>query len=747
MSTTLHADVPDRAATLDIEGMTCASCVARVEKRLASVAGVQASVNLATESAKVSIPAGVSDDDLIAAVQSAGYDASVRVAGAKPAAMDDNAHAEAGHTRLGVRLVVSAILALPVIVTGMVPALQFPGWQWMALALTIPVVVWGGWPFHRATFQNLRHGTATMDTLITLGTAAALLWSMWALVFGNAGEIGMTHEATLFGPVHDATSLVYFEVAAGVTVFLLLGRWLEHRSKRRAGDALRTLMNLGAKNVTLATIAGTDGPTVDIAELHVGDRFIARPGEKIATDGTVIAGSAAVDASMLSGESEPVAVETGSSVTGGTIATDGRLVIEATAVGEDTRLAAMARLVEDAQTGKSAVQRLADRISSVFVPIVIAISILTLVVWIVAGGSVAAGFTAAVAVLIIACPCALGLATPVAILVGTGRGAQMGILITGPEAIESAGRIDTLLADKTGTITTGKMSLVGSATTAGVDAGDLLRWVAGVEAASEHPVARAIVAAADVVPSVTDFVSVAGQGVSGVVESNRIFARRLEVGEGDALDPALASAVREARTTTIVAGRISDGVEEVLGVFFVADAVRDDSAAAVAALGKLGVEVRMLTGDNADAARRAAAEVGITDVTAGVTPEGKIAAVRLAQAEGRSVAMVGDGVNDAPALAAANLGLAMGGGTDAAMHASDITLVRESLAAAADAIRLSRKTMSTIRGNLFWAFGYNVAAIPLAAFGLLNPMLAGAAMAFSSVFVVLNSLRLRAFGK
>ncbi len=745
MSTALHTDDGLRAATLDIEGMTCASCVARVEKRLASVAGVQAAVNLATESAKVSIPAGVSDDDLIAAVESAGYGARVRAAGSKPAAMDEHDHADEGRTKLGTRLLVSAILAVPVIATGMVPALQFPGWQWMAMVLTIPIVVWGGWPFHRATFQNARHGTATMDTLITLGTSAALIWSVWAMFFGNAGEIGMTHEVVLFGPVHDATSLVYFEVAAGVTVFLLLGRWIEHRSKRRAGDALRALMNLGAKNVTLATIAGGDGPTVPIDELQVGDRFVARPGEKIATDGMVVSGAAAVDASMLSGESEPVAVETGSIVTGGTIATDGRLVVEATAVGENTRLAAMARLVEDAQTGKSAVQRLADRISGVFVPIVILLSIITLVAWIVFGGSVAAGFTAAVAVLIIACPCALGLATPVAILVGTGRGAQLGILITGPEAIESAGRIDTLFADKTGTITTGTMTLVSFVTVAGVERDDFLRSVAAIEASSEHPVARAIVTAASEVPLATDFVSTAGRGVAGTVDGVAVFARRLDVGELETLPLALAEAVREAATTTIVAGRVDDGREVVQGVLFVADAVRDDSAEAVAQLRKLGVEVQMLTGDNEAAALRAAEAVGITQITAGVTPEGKIAAVRAAQAAGRSVAMVGDGVNDAPALAAADLGLAMGGGTDAAMHASDITLVRQSLSAAATAIRLSRKTMSTIRGNLFWAFGYNVAAIPLAALGLLNPMLAGAAMAFSSVFVVLNSLRLRAF--
>ncbi|MBV0895262.1 cation-translocating P-type ATPase [Microbacterium sp. NC79] len=745
MSTALHTDDELRAATLDIEGMTCASCVARVEKRLSSVAGVQAAVNLATESAKVSIPVGVSDDDLIAAVESAGYGARVRAVGSQPAAMDEHDHTDEGRTKLGTRLVVSAILAIPVIATGMVPALQFPGWQWMAMILTLPIVMWGGWPFHRATFQNARHFTATMDTLITLGTSAALIWSVWAMFFGTAGEIGMTHDVVLFGPVHDATSLVYFEVAAGVTVFLLLGRWIEHRSKRRAGDALRTLMNLGAKAVTLATVAGADGPTVPIDDLQVGDRFVARPGEKIATDGVVVSGSAAVDASMLSGESEPIAVSAGSFVTGSTIATDGRLVVEATAVGENTRLAAMARLVEEAQTGKSAVQRLADRISGVFVPVVIVLSIVTLIAWLVFDGSVAAGFTAAVAVLIIACPCALGLATPVAILVGTGRGAQMGILITGPEAIESAGGIDTLFADKTGTITTGTMTLVSVATVDGVDTGAFVSSVASVESSSEHPVARAIVAAATEVPVATDFTSVAGRGVSGTVEGVRVFARRLDAGELETLPENLAAAVRAAGTTTIVAGRLSDDAETIEGVLFVADAVRDDSALAVQQLQKLGVEVRMLTGDNEAAAQRAATAVGIAHITSGVTPEGKIDAVRAAQAAGKSVAMVGDGVNDAPALAAADLGLAMGGGTDAAMHASDITLVRQSLSAAADAIRLSRKTMSTIRGNLFWAFGYNVAAIPLAALGLLNPMLAGAAMAFSSVFVVLNSLRLRAF--
>lgn len=731
-----------RSITLDIEGMTCASCVSRVEKRLLTVPGAFASVNLATESAKVTMPEDVSDADLIAAVQSAGYDASVRVPESERSASETRPRG----TTLAARLIVAAVLAVPVIGMGMIPAFQFPGWQWVSLVLTVPIVVWAGWPFHRATFQNLRHGAATMDTLITLGTFAALAWSVWALFFGSAGEIGMRHDMVLFGPVHDASSQVYFEVAAGVTLFLLLGRWFEHRSKRAAGDALRALMSLGAKDVTLADAKGQDGPTVPIAMLGVGDRFVVRPGGTIATDGVIDAGTAAVDESMLTGESLPASRGVGDPVTGGTIATDGRLVVTATAVGENTRLATMARLVEDAQSAKGATQRLADRISAVFVPIVIAIAIVTLVVWTLTGAPLATGFTAAVAVLIIACPCALGLATPVAILVGTGRGAQLGVLITGPEAIEAASRVEVIMLDKTGTITEGRMSVQDIVLLPGADRDTFVSHIAAVESASEHPIARAISALVQRPGTVTDFKNVAGRGVTGVAEDGvTVFARRLDLGEIEELPSLLADAVRDAEATIVVAGTMQDGAEQIEGVVLLADTIRDDSAAAIAELRSLGLEPELLTGDSAGVARAVASAVGITEVTAGVTPETKLQQVRVAQNGGRHVAMVGDGVNDAAALAAADLGIAMGGGTDAAMHASDITLVRDDVTAIPTAIRLARRTMGTIRGNLFWAFGYNVAAIPLAALGLLNPMLAGAAMAFSSVFVVLNSLRLRSF--
>ena len=753
MSTPVTDDLR-REATLDIEGMTCASCVARVEKRLQSVPGVEASVNLATESAKVSLPAGLDDALLVDAVKSAGYDARVRRpahgghdrGSAHDGAHDHDVEDRAGATTLRTRLIVSAFLAVPVVALGMIPAWQFPGWQWLSFALTVPVVVWGGWPFHRATFANARHGVATMDTLITLGTAAALLWSTWALFFGTAGRIGIQHEVQLFGPVHDATALVYFEVAAGVTVFLLLGRFIEQRSKRRAGSALRALMELGAKEVVLAGPDGTDGARVPIDALTVGDSFVARPGEKIATDGIVVSGAASVDQSMLTGESVPVDVAPGDAVTGGTLATDGRLVVRATGVGADTRLAHMARLVEDAQAGKGRVQRLADRISAVFVPIVIGIALLTLVGWMLAGQPLAAGFTAAVAVLIIACPCALGLATPVAILVGTGRGAQLGVLITGPEAIEAAGRVDTVVLDKTGTVTSGRMSLAEVVLTAGVERSRALRLIGSLEAASEHPIARAIAAAAPAPAAVNGFRSHAGSGVTGEVEGYAVFAGRPDFAARLAgeIPEDLAEVVEQSPATVVLGGWGPIGRPPVVrAAFVVSDTVRADSRAAIERMRRLGLDVVLLTGDNARAARAVADEVGIATVIAGVQPEGKIAEIDRLRAEGHRVAMVGDGVNDAAALATADLGIAMGGGTDAAMHASDITLVRDSLSAAADAVVLARKTMSTIRGNLFWAFGYNVAAIPLAALGLLNPMIAGAAMAFSSVFVVLNSLRLR----
>jgi P-type Cu+ transporter len=762
----------ERQVTLDIEGMTCASCVAHVEKRLHGLEGVSASVNLATESARVTAAAGVTDERLVDAVRQAGYDARVRTAPGAAAVhrdhVDHRDHAEhgehpSGHVHdtedrpgavtLRTRLIVSAALAAPVVVLGMVPAWQFPGWQWLSLVLATPIVVWGGWPFHRATIANARHGAATMDTLITLGTAAAYLWSVWALVFGTAGEIGMTHHFSWFAPMDDPTSLVYFEVASAVTVFLLAGRFIEQRSKRRAGSALRSLMELAATDVELV-----DGSRIPVDRLTAGDRFVVRPGGRVATDGVVVEGTASVDESMLTGESIPVDAGPGAEVTGGTIAVDGRLVVRATAVGDDTRLARIARLVEDAQTGKSRAQRLADRISGVFVPIVIALAVLTLAGWMLAGQPVAAGFTAAVAVLIIACPCALGLATPIAILVGTGRGAQLGILITGPDAMERADRIDTVVLDKTGTVTSGRMSLIDVVTASGVEREEAVRLVGALEASSEHPVAAAIAAAAAAVPPaasgsrgippIEDFRSHAGRGVTGTVDGRAVFAGRpsFAAERGLILPSTLGAAVRaaEERGTAVVAGWAdAAGSLAARAVFTVADAVRPEARGAVSRLRELGLQVVLLTGDNAAIADSVAADVGIERVIAGVLPEGKVDEIRALQRDGHRVAMVGDGVNDAAALATADLGIAMGGGTDAAMHASDIALVRSDLDAAVDAVRLSRRTMRVIRGNLFWAFAYNVAALPLAASGLLNPMIAGAAMAFSSVFVVLNSLRLR----
>ncbi|MET3466959.1 MULTISPECIES: heavy metal translocating P-type ATPase [Microbacterium] len=733
-------------AVLDIEGMTCASCVARVEKRLQRLDGVHATVNLATESARVEHPAAVSVDDLVEAVGQAGYTARVR---SSPAQHPAEHHDAPGHqhdvedmpgqTTLRTRLIWGIVLAAPVVALGMVPAWQFPGWQWVSLVLTAPVVFWAGWPFHRATFANARHGALTMDTLVTLGTFAAFAWSLWAVLFGSAGRIGIRHDVVLFGPVHDPTSLVYFEVAAAVTVLILLGRYIEQRSRRRAGAALRALLELGAADVELP-----DGRRVGIDALHAGDEFIVRPGEKVATDGIVVDGAAAVDESMLTGESVPVDVGPGSEVTGGTIASGGRLRVRATSVGDETRLAHLARLVDEAQSGKSRVQRLADRVSAVFVPVVIVVAVLTLLGWVIAGAPVAAGFTAAVAVLIIACPCALGLATPIAVLVGTGRGAELGILITGPEALEAAERIDVVLMDKTGTLTEGRMSVASVVTAAGADRDDALRAAGAVESASEHPIARAIVAAAGTVPPVTEFTGVAGGGVSGVVEGREVTAGSVafvtqRLGE---LSSELDEAARDAAASgaSVVAVGWDGAVRAVIAV---SDRVRDDAREAVARLHRTGASVVLVTGDNAGAAGAVARELGIDDVVADVRPEGKLEEVRRRQAAGKRVAMVGDGVNDAAALAAADLGIAMGGGTDAAKHASDITLTAGSPRAVAEAIELSRRTLGIIRGNLFWAFAYNVAAVPLAVAGLLNPMVAAAAMAFSSVFVVLNSLRLR----
>jgi P-type Cu+ transporter len=742
MSATIeHVELP-------ITGMTCASCANRIERKLNKLDGVTATVNYATEKARVEFdPGTVAPEQLVSAVEAAGYQATLP--SNEPKATDDQACERDETAPLRGRLVFSALLSVPTLLLSMVPALQFDNWQWLSLNLATPVVLWGAWPFHKAAWANLRHGAATMDTLISVGTLAAWLWSLYALFIGDAGMNDMRMSFDLIPKSGGGADEIYLETASVVTTFILAGRYFEARAKRRAGAALKALLELGAKDVAVLEADGSER-RVPVEQLHVGARFVVRPGEKVATDGVVEEGSSAVDMSMLTGEPVPVEVRPGSEVAGATVNAGGRLVVRATKVGADTALAQIARLVEDAQTGKAAVQRLADRISGVFVPVVIALAVATLAFWLGTGEGATFAFTAAVAVLIIACPCALGLATPTALMVGTGRGAQLGLLIKGPEILESTRRIDTIVLDKTGTVTTGRMALVEIATVGGIDRSAALRLGGALENASEHPIAQAVAAAAHAdgpVPSVEGFANREGLGVEGIVDGHAVVVGRpsLLADRAMRLPPELDAARRaaEARGQTAIAAGW-DG--RATAVFVVADTVKPTSAEAVARLKALGLRPVLLTGDNATTARTVASEVGIDEVIAEVLPSEKADVIRRLQAHGRVVAMAGDGVNDAPALAQADLGLSIGTGTDVAIEASDLTLVSGDLTAAADAIRLSRATLRTIKQNLGWAFGYNLAAVPLAACGLLNPVVASAAMAFSSISVVANALRLRRFG-
>lgn len=749
MSTTASTTPAGASVELEIGGMTCASCAMRIEKKLNKLDGVAATVNYATEKARVTVPAGYDPAQLIAEVEKTGYTAALPAPSQPENAAGDGADAVDPELRtLRNRLIGSIVLTVPVIALAMIPALQFTYWQWASLALAAPVILWAAYPFHRAAWMNLRHGAATMDTLISMGTLAAFLWSLYALFFGTAGVPGMTHGFEFSLAPSDGAANIYLEVGAGVTMFILAGRYFEKRSKRQAGAALRALLELGAKDV--AVLRDGVEEKIAIGDLRAGDEFVVRPGEKIATDGIVASGTSAIDASMLTGESVPVEVAEGDAVTGATVNAGGRLVVRATRIGSDTQLAQMAKLVEDAQTGKAEVQRLADRISGVFVPIVILIAVAALGAWLGAGFPITAAFTAAVAVLVIACPCALGLATPTALLVGTGRGAQMGILIKGPEVLESTRRVDTIVLDKTGTVTSGRMTLVDVIAEPGTDPDELLRLAGALEDASEHPIAQAIAKAATQrtgpLAAVEGFTNIEGKGVQGLVDGHALVVGRVSLLSdwsqhlGSEVADAKARAEREGKTAVAVGW---DGSAR--GVLVIADTVKPTSAEAIAQMRSIGLTPVLLTGDNRAVAQQIAAEIGIEQVIAEVLPQDKVDVVARLQREGKVVAMVGDGVNDAAALAQADLGMAMGTGADVAIEASDITLIRGDLRSAVDAIRLSRRTLGTIKSNLFWAFAYNVAAIPIAALGLLNPMLAGAAMALSSVFVVGNSLRLRGF--